>query len=211
MTTLRVQTKIAGVLANVTSVTLADAALAPTYGIRRTDTGVVVVAAGTPMPNVTPGVYEYEYADTSGVPYQWRFAVVYGGQTHIGGGSWTATITPAAAVLTLTAFDEILLANLDQEDAAFGEAVTVHPVGGADRSCTAIVTRDPPVSTDNPRETYYPVLVSLRNDAVLGISGAEWSNRFEITIARHRGSAPGRVRTVKAVKQDAARITWGCQ
>jgi len=211
MTTLRVQTKIAGVLADVTSVTLANAATGATWGVRRTDTGAVVVAAGTAVPRMSTGVYEYEYTDTPGVPYEYRMAVVYGGEKFIGGGSWTANVTPATATLDLSEFDEVLMGNLDVEEDEFGEPVTVHPVGGADRVCTAIVTRDPPVMKENPREEYFPVLVSLRNSATLGISAAEWSNRFEITLPRHRGAAAVRMRTVKAVKQDAARITWGCQ
>lgn len=210
MTTLRVHTKIAGVLANITSVVFGNAVTGATYGVRRTDSGVVTVAAGVAIPNVSAGVYEYEYADTPGVPYEWRFVAVYGGEKFIGGGSWTANVTPATATLDLSEFDEVLLDNLDAEEDEFGESVTVHPVGGADRVCVAIVTRDPPAMKDRPREEYFPVLVSVRNSATLGISAAEGSNRFEISLPRHRGSAAVRMRTVQAVKQDAARITWGC-
>jgi hypothetical protein len=211
MTTLRMTTKAAGVLANVTSVTLSDQPIAPIYGVRRTDTGAVVVAAGTAVPNVSPGVYEYTFTDVSGVPYEYRIAVVAYGRTFIGGGSWTANVTPATAVLELTGFDEVLVANVACELEAWGEDVTVHPVGGADRACVAIVTRDPPVLASRPREEYFPVLVSLPNDATTGISAAEWNNRFEITVPRYRGSATSRVRTLKPVHQDAALIMWGCR
>jgi hypothetical protein len=212
MTTLRLTTKAAGVLANVTSVTLANAATGATWGVRRTDTGVVVVAAGTAVPNISIGLYEYTFTDLPGVPYEYRMAVVYGGETFVSGGDWTANVTPATAVLELTDFDEVLVANVAHELEMWGEDVVVHPVGGVDRYCIAIVTRDPPVVVaDRPREEYFPVLVSLPNDAITGISGAEWNARFEITIPRYRGSATVRVRPVKPLHQDAALIMWGCR
>jgi hypothetical protein len=213
MTTLRVRAMdLSGALADVVSVALADrpASQSPTYGVRRRDTGAVIVTAGTPMTKVTTGIYEYDLTDSPGVPYEWRFAAVSGGQTVVGGGSWVANLTPAEATLELTDFEEILLDNLDVEEDEYGEAVTVHPVGGADRICTAIVTRDPPRLEDRPREEYYPVLVSLRNDTAYGIGAAEWNNRFEITLPRHRGALAVRMRVVRKVKDDAARITWGC-
>jgi hypothetical protein len=210
MTTLRVTTKQAGVLTDVTSVTLADLPTVPAYGIRRTDTGAVAVAAGTSLVRVSTGVYEYEFADTPGVPYEWRFAVLVDGRTNIGGGSWVAHLTPAEATLDLTIADEVALANCDVEEAIWGEQVTIHPPGGADRVCTVIVTRDPPRLADRPREEYHPVLVSARNSTTLGIGAAEWTNQFTITLPRHRGSVPVTMRTVRKVHDDAARITWGC-
>jgi hypothetical protein len=208
MTTLRVQTKIAGVLADVTSVTLSDAVTGATYGIRRTDTGAVVVAAGTALTRVSAGVYEYEYADSPGVPYEWRFAAVYGGETYIGGGSWTAHVTPATATLTLSDQDECLVEDVDVFLAEYGEAVTVHPVGGADRSVTGIVARAREGMQEQPRGPVGPVSLTLPNSATTGISGAEWSNRFEVTVPRYRGGVTVRMRTVRPLQQDAAMITW---
>jgi hypothetical protein len=208
MTTLRVQTRIAGVLANVSGVTLADAVTGPVYGVRRTDTGAVVVTAGTAMVNVSTGVYEYDFTDAPGVPYEWRFAAVYGTAAHIGGGSWTAHVTPATAVLDLSEFDAVLVADVEVYLSEYGEAVTVHPVGGADRAVTGVITRSRPEMNDQPRGPLNPVAVSLPNSATTGISGAEWNNRFEVTVPRYRGGPTMRIRTVRAIAQDAAMITW---
>jgi hypothetical protein len=211
MTILRLTTKVAGLAANISGVTLADAVASPTYGVRRTDTGEIVVPAGTAVPNVAVGIYEYECADLPGVPYEYHMVAAYAGRTALCGGSWTAQVEPPAPQLILTEFDELLIANREQELAQWGEPVTVHPIGGADRLVTGIVTRSPPVLRDRPREPEFPLLVALPNDSVLGISAGEWNDRFELTIQRFRGSATARVRTVKPLHQDAALITWGCR
>jgi hypothetical protein len=208
MTTLRVQITIGGVLADVAGVTLSDAVSGAIYGVRRTDTGAVVVAAGTAMTRVSAGVYEYEYSDSPGVPYDWRFAAVYGGETYIGGGTWTADVTPAAAVLELSEFDECLVADIEVYLSDYGEAVMVHPVGGEDRAVMGVITRFQAEIKDQPRGPLNPVAVSLPNSATMGISGAEWNNRFEVTVPRYRGGPTVRMLTRRALAQDAAMITW---
>jgi hypothetical protein len=208
MTTLRLQTTIAGVLANITSVVFGNAVTGATYGVRRTDTGVVVVAAGVAIPNISAGLYEYEYTDTPGVPYEWRFVAVYGGEKFIGGGAWTADVTPATATLTLSDFDEVLVDDVAVYLADYGEAVTVHPVGGADRPVTGVITRSKLEMKDQPRGPAAPLAVSLPNSATTGISGAEWHSRFEVTVPRYRGGPTVRMRITRALAQDAGMITW---
>lgn len=210
MTTLRLTTKIAGVLADVTAVTLSDkpAAQSPTYGVRRTDTSAVVVAAGTAVPKVSTGLYEYSFAATDGVPYEYRMAAVYAGETFISGGSWTETLDPPASVLELSEQDECLVDDVDFFLLEYGEDVVVYPPAGASRSVTGIVVRSPAKMDANPRSQGNPVSVQLPNSVTTGIGGAEWTNRFEVDVPRYRGGPNVRMRIVKAVSQDAAMITW---
>jgi hypothetical protein len=210
MTTLRLTTKIGGALADLTSVALSDkpAGGSPTYGIRRTDTGAVVVAAGTPVPNVDTGLYEYEFAAADGVPYEYRMAAVYGGETFITGGSWTERLMPPPATLELSEQDECLLDDVDFFLLEYGEDVIVYPPAGDSRSVTGIVVRSPAGIEKEPRGQATPIALQLPNDAATGISGSEWNNRFEVDVPRYRGGPNVRVRTLKAIHQDAAFITW---
>jgi len=210
MTTLRLITKIGGSLANVTGVTLSDKPVgqSPTYGVRRTDTSAVVVAAGTVVPNISAGLYEYSFTGTDGVPYEYRMAAVYGGETFITGGAWTETVSPPAATLTLSDQDEVLIDDVDIYLAEFGEPVIVYPPAGASRSVTGIVVRAASEMVKDPRAQNNPTAVQLPNLSTTGISGAEWNNRFEVDVPRYRGGPTVRMRTVKASSQDAAMITW---
>jgi hypothetical protein len=67
MARITFKSKIDGSLGNITSVVLEDST--GTYGIERDDTGAIVVAAGTPMTNTSPGVYSYVFTDVEGVSY----------------------------------------------------------------------------------------------------------------------------------------------
>jgi hypothetical protein len=62
-TTIEAKFYVAGVLSDVTSATLSDAAGA--YGVRRSDTGAVVVADATAMTHAATGVYQYSFEDPS--------------------------------------------------------------------------------------------------------------------------------------------------
>lgn len=81
MATLRFETKISGVLADVDSVVLCDPTT--TYGIQRTDTGATVVAANTAMTWVSTGTYEYDFdADINGVEYRFYVKWTRGLETN---------------------------------------------------------------------------------------------------------------------------------
>jgi len=82
MATITFTTKIAGVLTNVTSVVLADPASPPTYGLRRVDTGQVIVAANTVLANPSAGTYTVTFTAVAGVTYQGYIAWTYAGETH---------------------------------------------------------------------------------------------------------------------------------
>lgn len=81
MTLLDFQFKLGGVLTDATSVVLSDSAAA--YGVRRTDTLAIVVAANTAMTHASTGVYQYTVTDpANGLTYQWSAKVVYAGSTY---------------------------------------------------------------------------------------------------------------------------------
>jgi len=208
MATIRFQIQVGGVATNVTSVVLADNATTPTYGVRRTDTLAVVVPAGTPMTNTAPGSYEHTFADTGGVEYEAWVAVSYLGETHHRQIIFTATDVPASATLELSPHDEWLVGDVGLFLDCFGEAVTVYPPSAASRSVTGIVNRGQAESSQDRRVASPRITVQLPNDSTTGISGAEWTNRFEIGVPRHRGGSAVRMRTLRAVYQDAAFITW---
>lgn len=70
-----------GVPADVTSVVLADPANA--YGVRRTDTNAIVVAAGTALAHNGTGLYSYAFTDPAqGLTYSYYLKVVYVGATY---------------------------------------------------------------------------------------------------------------------------------
>jgi len=69
-----------GVPTDVTSVVLRDAL--NTFGVKRADTGTVVVLSGTAFTRVAPGVYEYTLTGlAAGVTYLAATEVVYLGRT----------------------------------------------------------------------------------------------------------------------------------
>jgi hypothetical protein len=74
---LKIETRYgpSGALADAASVTLTDPTGA--FGVRRTDTQAVVVAANTVMPRVSPGKYEYGVVGTnSSVNYEWWAKII---------------------------------------------------------------------------------------------------------------------------------------
>lgn len=80
-TTINFRFRVGGVLTDVTSAVLRDATAA--YGVRRTDTNAVVVAAGTAMVHDGTGLYSYTFTDpAAGLSYQSWIEVVYGGATY---------------------------------------------------------------------------------------------------------------------------------
>lgn len=80
-TTIRRRFKIGGILSNADSAVLSD----PNgeYGVRRRDTGEVVVPAGTPMSNPSAGVYTYTFTDpASRLEYEFYVRFTDGGEEH---------------------------------------------------------------------------------------------------------------------------------
>ena len=99
MSTVSVKFKVGGVLTNVTSAKLSDAAAA--YGIKRNDTGAVVVADNISMDHDGDGLYSYTFTDPANdLVYTAAFEFVYSGATYrstrVFSGPVTAA-TPAAA------------------------------------------------------------------------------------------------------------------
>ncbi len=103
MATLTFTTLKENVLTNATSVTLSN--IAATIGIKRNDTGAIVVAAGTATVNPVTGTYTYDFtAPAENVFYTVYFKVVASGSTiyqeivfYVGLNSATA-IVPSAII-----------------------------------------------------------------------------------------------------------------
>ena len=73
--------RVGGVLTDMTSVLLSD----PTgsFGVRRTDTGAVVVPDGTAMNHDATGVYSLTFVDPADdLTYEYWLEFVYGGETY---------------------------------------------------------------------------------------------------------------------------------
>ena len=80
MPTITYTTKLEDVLANATSVVLADPT--GTYGIKRNDTGATVVAVDTALTNTATGTYAYDFsAPAEGVTYTAWIKVILSGST----------------------------------------------------------------------------------------------------------------------------------
>lgn len=68
------------VLTNVTSVKLSDPTA--TFGVKRNDTGAIVVADNTAMTNTATGTYEHTFTEpAAGLTYTYWVEWVYGGET----------------------------------------------------------------------------------------------------------------------------------
>jgi len=81
MSTITLTAYTNGALTDVTSVALEDRT--DTFGVRRTDTGDIVVGTGTAMTNSSLGTYTNTFADpSSGVVYEYEYKAVINGVTH---------------------------------------------------------------------------------------------------------------------------------
>jgi len=99
--TIQEKFTIDGSLTDVTSVLLSDPTA--TYGVKRNDTGAVVVADGTAMTKVSTGVYRHTFAEPAvGLTYTYWVEWVYGGETYRDEHSITGTSASAGQVCTLT-------------------------------------------------------------------------------------------------------------
>jgi len=78
---LRRTWRVEGVLTDVISVVLTNEA--GTIGVKRNDTGAVIVPAGTAMTRVSVGTYEYSFTEPAlGLTYTAFQRVIYDGGTH---------------------------------------------------------------------------------------------------------------------------------
>ena len=123
---------IAGVPTNMTSVTLSDPT--GTYGVKRDDTGAVVVADGTAMVAGAAGVYAYSFADPAAdLTYTYYLEIVYDGKTHwivgsfSGGTSTYVPVTTAEQKLWMRvdhATDDVPIASLVVAATQYAEQFT---------------------------------------------------------------------------------------
>ena len=108
MSLLRKTFHVAGELTNMTSVKLSD--VTGTFGVKRNDTGAVVVPDGTEMTNVSLGVYEYEFEDPDyDLYYTYVLEVAYAGDVLWAEDTMFGPTAPAG-----TAGSAVVAANLGQ-------------------------------------------------------------------------------------------------
>ena len=80
-TTITKKFKVDGILADPTSFTVAAAT--GVYGVRRQDTGAVVVASGIALVRDSLGIYHLSWEDpAAGLVYEYVLRCVYAGETH---------------------------------------------------------------------------------------------------------------------------------
>jgi len=98
--TIQEKFTIDGALTDVTSVLLSDPTAA--YGVKRNDTGAVVVADGAAMTKVSTGVYRYTFAEPEiGLSYTYWVEWVYSGETYRDEHTVTGTAASAGRICTL--------------------------------------------------------------------------------------------------------------
>jgi len=89
---------IGGVLTDMTSVKLSDPDA--TFGVKRNDTGEIVVTDNTAMTRTAAGTYEYSFAEpASNLTYTYSMEISYGGETYYFTDTFTPT-TPTAGITT---------------------------------------------------------------------------------------------------------------
>lgn len=95
MPTIQTKFRVDGVLTDPTSIVLSDSGA--TYGVQRTDTDALVVAAGTAMVKTSTGVYAYTFSDPAyGLTYRYSIKAVYDGETFYTSG----TVDGAASAIS---------------------------------------------------------------------------------------------------------------
>jgi hypothetical protein len=104
------------VLTNMTTVKLSDPT--GTYGVKRTDTGAVVVADGTAMTSAGNGLYRHEFTDPAlDLTYEYYLEVVYAGETYWVKGSFLGPQSSAVdGLLTGAQIRAEVAANLGRTD-----------------------------------------------------------------------------------------------
>ena len=138
MATLRYTTNLNSVATNVDSVVLSDPTGA--YGVKRNDTGAVVVAVNAAFTNAGAGVYTYTFAAVAGVSYTAWIKRVHDGKTLYREINWIAAgdieevtegaeITAAETLELIMAYgtEAIFYTGTDEFDPATNE--TVHSGG----------------------------------------------------------------------------------
>ncbi len=212
MSLLTITTKSTGVPVDVTSVTLSDKPAA--FGIRRVDTGAVLVAAGTAATHAGTGVYTYTYVELSpAVEHEACFAVVSSGVTVYRYVRWTSPITsvgqrPATIDLDLvTMMKDDLLAVIAER----GEVGIYRKSDGTTREVHMLLDRGGARIEDKPRNQRRPLLIKVVNDAsatYYGIAAAEHKDTDEIDLPVAVGGATIRVRLFRIVEQTDAHVVF---
>lgn len=119
MSTIRATFTVGGVATDVTTAKLSSQDA--TYGVKRKDTGAVIVADGTAMTKVATGVYEYTFTDPANdLTYQWSAEFVYGGETYWVTGEKPGPTSTATRLITVAQAKTYLGVAASTDDTTIG-------------------------------------------------------------------------------------------
>jgi hypothetical protein len=186
MSTITKKFRLDGVLTNMTSVVLSSADGA--YGVKRNDTGAVVVIDGVAMTNVSPGVYSHVFADPAlGLTYTCAVEVTCGGEIY----RFTDTLVgPPLGVGSHYASDAGKLWFAAAKRRGETESVSyLAAPGGVAKVIDALVSRRPPEDFLSGAAPMITVL--LLNDAALGVEASALDVRLgTIAMSERLGGTP---------------------
>jgi len=151
MATLRFTTQVNDAAHDVDSVVLCDPT--STFGLKRDDTGAIVVAANTPMTRTALGTYEYDFTEPSdGIEYTYWVKWTYNGETNY---NEVVYYSPAARVpggaTLMQAVYQILVG--DAEDASAGKLGDLLGYDAVTKP-RCVFYAYPPVQVNTPVITY---------------------------------------------------------
>lgn len=173
---LRRTWKVEGVLTDATSVVLTDPA--GTIGVKRNDTGAVIVAAGVVMTRISVGTYEYTFTEPAlGLTYTAYEQVVYGGATH----NFEVDIVGGSVVLGIATLAEVLAEMGLTAPTAAESAVVTSAILKAEAAVRRFLGYDP---TQRTHTEYYP-----RMDYNQGLAGHVWETEGDQAVLRQAQEA----------------------
>lgn len=154
VTFLTAEFRPSGVLTNATTAKLSDATGA--YGIKRNDTGAVVVADGTSLLNPSTGVYTYSFTDPAqDLVYTYALEFVHNGITYRITGQLTGGTSAEATAETVTEPTDAEMLTLIRKELKrrlTGGAVEQYTIGGRSAGTNIIST---PLSELRAMEEFY--------------------------------------------------------
>lgn len=152
-TTIDFTWRVDGELTDVTSVVLSDEGA--TYGVKRSDTDEVVVAAGTALEKIATGTYRYSFADpAANLDYEYWLEVVYNGATYrhdrnISAGVDDNEAASAAIAATLTGMPGVKRITVDGQTVELDPAGALEQMKYFDRKAAVAAGRRPRTSSIN--------------------------------------------------------------
>jgi len=142
VTTITKKFSVDNVLTNPTTIKLSDPD--GNYGVKRDDTGAVVVADGTSMSKISTGQYSYTLTDEAyNLTYSYYVEIVYGGETYYFEGTVDGTVSPGiTGGMTLDEMSSLLSIYLnDTKEKDFPKKVKVLLLNSAQDRVLSLLNR----------------------------------------------------------------------